>query len=233
MFKPRYQILQRFLRPEIQIRQALQPDRLVIHSTANPGAGDEAHFQWLDGERRHGWGTYYLDHDSISQLVPEGLVAPAQGPTMNRRALSIEICEPSRDLPLEERQRRFNEAWARAVWLSADIAFRWGWDLHAILSHYQVSQMYPAETDHTDPVGFFNQYGRKWVDFLGDVEAELHVRRSEYTPAHPYQSGFMDELLATGLIADRRHPRQPVEWWELAAVVTRALKHRPDEQKGE
>lgn len=220
--RPKFEVLERFLDDSILEKTPLQAKFLVIHSTANPGASDEDHFSWLNRQRRHGWAHYYLDADSISQMVPEGFVAPAQGQTMNRQAISAEICEPPANLPWAEQVRLFALTWEKATWLAADILYRKGWSVDRIRSHLEVSRMYPNETDHTDPIGFFARYGKTWEDFLRDTEAELRAM-GEPPTAELWQQELMDEFLATGLINQARHPRQPVEWWELGAVATRLL----------
>lgn len=217
-----YPILQRWLKEAIQERTPVTPTRLVIHSTANPGASDENHFLWLDAARRHGWANYYLDHDSISQVVPEGLKAPAQGPTYNAMSLSIELCEPATTLPWAEQVRRFDETWKRGVWLSADILFRHGWPITAMVGHFEVSQQVPNETDHTDPLPFFKRFGKTWTDWRADVAKALEERKRGYpTEAPEWKWQAVRDLVGMGLLHDMRHPLQPVEWWELALMLAR------------
>lgn len=223
MGRRKFEVLERFLDDTILEKKPLRAEFLVVHSTANPGASDENHFSWLNRQRRHGWAHYYLDHDSISQVVPEGFIAPAQGSTMNQKAISMEICEPPTNLPWAEQVRLFTLTWEKATWLAADILFRKEWAIDRVLSHNQVSKMYPKETDHTDPIGFFARYGKTWDDFLKDVEAELKAMDAP-PPAAAWQQELMDEFLATGIITQARPPRQTVEWWELGAVATRLLK---------
>lgn len=211
-----YQVLQRFLKDGIQERTPLRARRLVVHSTANPGVGDESHFSWLDGARRHGWTHYYLDWDSISQLVPEGFVAPAQGLTANRDSISFEICEGTT-------QAQFDEAWKRAVWLAADILNRYGWGIDAMVSHVDISRLYPQETDHTDPLGYFARWGRTWEQFKADVAAALESMRS-YPPAAPWQEAYIDQLMQEGLLSQRRHPNGSAVWWEVAVQNLKLLE---------
>ena len=214
-----YQVLERYLREELQERVPLKARRLVIHSTANPGVGDEAHYKWLDGARRHGWAHYYLDADSISQLVPEGLVAPAQGPTANADSISIEICEAK---PGDRNE--FIASWDRAVWLAADVIRRYGWTIDALCSHADISRQYPSETDHTDPLAYFQSFGRSWANFKADVASTLELASSEegILPAPAaWQEQAIDDLMSAGLLQNRRHPNQVVRWWELALMLQR------------
>lgn len=212
-----YPVLQNFLRESIQDLEPVVPEVFVVHSTANPGAGDETHVKWLNSARQHGWANYYLDHDSIRQVVPEGWRAPAQGPTYNRKALSLEMCEPATNLPWTERTRQFNETWDRAVWLVAWTCHRYGWTVDHVMSHADVSAAAPAETDHTDPIAFLNQYGRTWSQFVAAVQATLSRLNGALPQAEAWQDGYITALMDAGLLSQRRHANQPVVWWEMAA----------------
>jgi hypothetical protein len=220
MFK--YQILERFLREDIQERTPLQATRLVIHSTANPGATDEGHFSWLDQERQHGWAHFYADWNSISQLVPEGFVAPAQGSTANRDSISIEMCEPSTKLSWAERLDQFNKVWDRTVWLAADILYRYGWDTRALYNHAMISQLYPNDTDHTDPIAFFQTYNKTWNDFVSAVSNTLLGFGKAPEPA-AWQTAYVTRALADKRLTTARHPLDPVTWWELLDAEEKIL----------
>jgi N-acetylmuramoyl-L-alanine amidase len=220
-----YPVLPSLLREAIQDRVPLTPARLVVHSTDNPGATAEDHFNYLDAEERAGWSHYYLDWDSIRQVVSEGFRAPAQGPTANRDSLSFEMCEPPTDVPQDEQEALFAEVWSRAVALAADILHRYGWGTDRMYSHADISRMY-GETNHTDPIGFLARYGRSWSDFVAAVDAELERLNGALPAPHDWQTAFIDQLLQAGIITQRRHPLQPVLWWELAAIALR-VKNGP------
>lgn len=211
-----YPIFRRLLHPDIQVRTPIRPGRLVIHSTANPGVSDENHFKWLDKARQHGWANYYLDWDSISAVVEEGMLAPAQGATANQDSISIELCEARTHL-------EFIEVWNRGVWLSADILFRYGWSMNDMQGHFEISRQYPQETDHTDPEPYFRRFGRTWANFKADVQVLLDSMRATYPEAAPWQYEAVKALQAQGLLNDLRHPRQTVEWWEMAFMIQRAI----------
>lgn len=216
-----YPILTNWLRESIQDLEPILPEVFVIHSTANPGAGDEMHVKWLNGARQHGWANYYLDHDSIRQVVPEGWRAPAQGPTYNRKALSLEMCEPATSLPWEEQMRRFEETWRRAVWLVAHTCHMYGWGTDRVISHAQISRELPGETDHTDPLGYFERYGRTWGMFESAVQTQLDKLNGVLPKAEPWQDTYQTVLMDRGLLAQRRHALQTVAWWEMSAVLVK------------
>lgn len=219
-----YPILQNWLRESIQDLVPVVPTCFVVHSTANPGVGDEAHVRWLNTARQHGWANYYGDHDSIRMVVPEGWRAPAQGPTYNLQALSYEMCEPGRDLSWDEQVRRFHETWNRAAWTAAETCFRFGWGIYQVISHAEVSAKVPNETDHTDPIAFFARYGRTFEDFRADVGALLEELNGAYPEAADWQDGYIIGLMNAGYLSQRRHPNQPVIWWEMAAQNLKLLE---------
>lgn len=211
-----YLIQQRLLRNEFQERMPLQATRLVVHSTANPGVGDESHFSWLDSARQPGWAHYYLDWNSISQVAPEGFVAPAQGPHANRDSISFEICEAVT-------ADQFQQAWDRAVWLAADILSRYGWRVDRLFSHADISRLYPQDTDHTDPIGYFAKWGKTWPQFQANVSAAL-AARSTYPAAETWQEDCVTQLMNAGMLHQRRPANQPVLWWELATQNLKLLE---------
>jgi hypothetical protein len=228
-----YPIFDRWLDPSIQEQVPIQPTMLVIHSTANPGVGDEAHFKWLNSARQHGWANYYLDWDSISRLVPEGMLAPAQGPSGNKQAISIEICEPDLKASATVQAQQFQEAWDRAVWLTATICFRYSWATDKVFSHADIAKMYPAETDHQDPIAFFARYGKTFPDFRGAVQELLVKWSTAYGQAADWQYKAVQDLCNMKVTIDgvtqpflqtARHPLQPVTWWEHAIMLQRVLQ---------
>jgi hypothetical protein len=233
--RPEYPVFQRLLDDAIQERIPIQPEYLVIHSTANPGVGDESHYKWLNSARQHGWANYYGDWDSISLVVPEGMMAPAQGPSANKKAISYEICEPDTKLAWAEQVRQFTEAWNRAVWTAADICWRMGWPTDKIKSHADISKLYPSETDHQDPIAFFARYGKSFPDFRGAVSAKLVEWSTAYGQADDWQYKAVQDLTQIKVTIDGkeqsflqtvRHPYQPVQWWEFALMLQRVIKSR-------
>jgi hypothetical protein len=85
--------------------------------------------------------------------------------------------------------------------------------------------MYPNETDHTDPIEFFQRYGKTFADFKAEVVAKVTAR----TEVPKWKQDYADTLLhMTGvdgkpLLNDRRPADQKVEWWELAVMLQRVM----------
>lgn len=156
--------------------------------------------------------------------MPEGFVAPAQGPTFNAKAISFEMCEPS-----GYDASKFNQVLNRAVWLAADILHRYGWTTAQLLSHADVSKQVPGETDHTDPIEFLRKYGMSWDNFKTLVQIQLDSMNG--VPAK-WQQDAVDALtkitLKNGqpLLSTPRPANDPVKWWEFATLLKKVLDDR-------
>lgn len=140
----------------------LQAVGLAIHSTATPGATAQAEYSYFNSAYRGASAHYFVDWMQIIRTVPESEQAWHAGQTANERFISIEICEPAAGA------NQFNAVWDNAVWLARDICNRHGWGSDRIWSHDRISRTF-GETDHTDPVGYFAQYGRTFDQFVNDI----------------------------------------------------------------
>jgi hypothetical protein len=78
------------------------------------------------------------------------------------------MCVPKTHDPI-----KFQEIWNRTVWLVADAFVRYGWDTGpGLWSHQGMSNKY-RETDHLDPIAYFKEYGKTFIDFVFDVDAMI------------------------------------------------------------
>lgn len=151
--------------------EKLRPEGFVIHSTDTPGATDENERSYFNSGYHGASVHYFADWDSITKTVPENEVAWHAGSTANHKYLSVEMCEPRNDDP--DRFRKFEEVWNRTVWLVADACVRYGWSTGPdVWSHNGISRKW-RETDHTDPYGFLQRYGRTWDQLLAAIDAEI------------------------------------------------------------
>lgn len=169
----------------------LYPVGAMCHATATPGATDEAEQKYFDGGDRNASAHYFIDWDSITRCVPETEQAWHAGAHANQRFVSYELCEPREDDP--DRYRKFAEVWARGVWLSRRICLSRGWGRDDLWSHAMASRKWPEDTDHTDPVGFFAQYGRTFEQFVNEVfsqpQPQPEANDVSITFPEPYQVG--------------------------------------------
>jgi|GEM_PF-1875156 len=163
-----YEIKQKYITGTNRPGKLLQPQGIVIHSTATPGApaiNIRDYFQ--NHPEAKASAHTAIDWTTIIEIIPDNENAWHAGPTANRLFIGIELCEPKEYDPA-----KFADVWNRAVWYAAQKCKKFGWTVAYIRSHDQISKQY-KETDHTDPIGYFSRYGKTWADFLLAVDKEL------------------------------------------------------------
>jgi N-acetylmuramoyl-L-alanine amidase CwlA len=149
-----------------------KPEGIVLHSTANEGGTDEMHYVYFNSKNRGASAHDFIDWDSITQLIPHDERAGHAGYTANRRYLGFELCEPKGYNPIQ-----FQEVWKRATWRFADVFINelkiYKVTKENLPSHKEISDKYPTQTDHQDPVAYFKKYGKTVDDFRSDVQKEI------------------------------------------------------------
>ena len=149
----------------------LKPIGIVVHETATPGATAEREYQYFNSANRGASAHAFVDWEDVIQTIPYNEVAWHAGPTANSRYIGIELCRPSGHDP-----EKFGRVWNNAVSLFADLFREYGFGavtVDNLLSHAEVSSRW-RETDHTDPVGYFAEYGKTVNDFRDAVQNELN-----------------------------------------------------------
>ncbi len=208
---------------------ALTPLGLVIHTTANPGVGDERHFEYWNAADRGSSAHLVVDWDSATELIPwrpgEAEMAWHAGPEANRRFLGLEICET--DDPAQ-----FERTWSNAVDVAVQVLQAHFWGPERLLPHAAVTWWFGG-TDHADPLPWLARWGRTWGDLVHAVDLALRglpavSGLSEViTPTEDWQERAVAELtsiiLPDGqpLLHELRPPRRAVEWWEMATLLRR------------
>jgi N-acetylmuramoyl-L-alanine amidase CwlA len=191
----------------------LIPCGLVIHETSDDGATDEDESKYFHNNKVNASAHYFVDHDSITQLLFENKVAYHAGQTANYMYLSIELCH------FNNNESKFNEVWKRGVWLSADICKRYGWNpLNKVVSHNWVSKTY-KETNHTDPLDYFIQYKKTFDDFINDVNKEMINISDQISD---WAKVSVDKAKNSGFIkgdSDGWHPQDNVTREQLAVIL--------------
>jgi hypothetical protein len=138
----------------------------MIHETATPGATAANEAAYFHGGDRDASAHYFVDDTQIIQLIPEVEQAQHAGPTANAKYISIELCHFTD-------QTRFEQTWARGVWLAATICKRYGWTAGPnVFSHKWAAEKW-KETDHTDPYGYFTAHGHTFQQFCNSVDLML------------------------------------------------------------
>ena len=149
----------------------LNPIGVVVHETATPGATAEREYQYFNSADRGASAHAFVDWEDVIQTIPYDEVARHAGPTANSRYIGIELCRPSGHDP-----EKFGRVWNNAVSLFADLFREHGFGevtVDNLLSHAEVSSRW-RESDHTDPVGYFAEYGKTVNDFRDAVQNELN-----------------------------------------------------------
>jgi N-acetylmuramoyl-L-alanine amidase CwlA len=196
----KYPITQDFLPDGLNHSGAsLEPVGLTIHETATPTASAENESAYFHNGDRSASAHFFIDQDSIVQILPENLRAWHAGKQANTRFLSIEMCH-------FDDEERFAEVWARTVWLAADICVRYGLNPESdqLHTHAWVSETW-GETDHTDPLSYFTAHGKTWADFVVNVVNEMEeISMAKLIDKHPnyYNYGVqaINDLAARGLL---------------------------------
>ncbi len=164
-----YEITQKFIhynRPGIP----LNPIGLVLHETANPNDSDEMETKYFDSGDRKASAHTFVGADSITQNIPFNEVAWHAGHTANYSRIGIELCHATT-------QEKFNEIWKRGVWLFAylfvNVLKIKTVTTDNLMSHAEVSNKW-HESDHQDPIEYFEQFNKTVDDFRNDVQKEIN-----------------------------------------------------------
>ena len=134
---------------------------LVIHETANPGAS--AYNHTLLWSRDDTYAVHYvmeLDGSIVYHTVPDWALCWHVG-NGNYSTVGIELAHATNSAD-------FNKQWGEAVKWAGDYLQSRGWGIDRLLSHNDCRYIWGG-TDHTDPTGYFAQYGKSWADFKAGV----------------------------------------------------------------
>lgn len=143
----------------------LNASYLVIHETANPGASAYNHTLLWSRD-----GTYAVHHvmeldgSTVYNTVAENRLCWHVG-NGNGYTIGIELAHATNAAD-------FAKQWNEAVKWAGDELRSHGWDTSRLLSHYEAAQRWGG-SDHTDPNGYFRQYGKTWYEFKQAVAAYL------------------------------------------------------------
>lgn len=143
----------------------LNAQYLVIHETANPGASAWNHvLYWRGNDTYAVHHVMELDGSTVYNTVPENRLCWHVG-NGNYATVGIELAHATN-------ASDFAKQWTEAVkWTGDELRSR-GWDTSRLLSHYQAARIWGG-SDHTDPNGYFAQYGKSWNEFVQAVASYL------------------------------------------------------------
>jgi len=151
------------------------PQGLVLHSTADPGATAQQIRNYFNSHR--GASAHFaVDWAESLVLIPwephNSEIAWHAGPSANIRFLGMECCEPA-DGP--DATAQFQAVYATWIRAAADVLtmYEWPADENHVWSHARVSQTWPVETNHHDPLPFLTKYGVSWDEVMRDIVASM------------------------------------------------------------
>lgn len=144
---------------------ALSPSYLVIHETANPGASAENHVKlW---SRNYPYAVHYvmgLDGQVVYHTMYDNRKAWHVG-NGNSRTVGIELTHATN-------QADFDRQYVEAIKWAGDYLNKRGWGIDRLISHNDATNRWGG-SDHTDPIGYFKQYGKSWSGFKAAVAAYM------------------------------------------------------------
>ena len=143
----------------------LNASYLVIHETANPGASAYNHtLLWSRDDTYAVHHVMELDGSAVYNTVAENRLCWHVG-NGNGYTIGIELAHATN-------AEDFAKQWSEAVKWTGDELRAHGWDTSRLLSHYEAAQRWGG-SDHTDPTGYFAQYGKSWWEFKQAVASYL------------------------------------------------------------
>lgn len=144
----------------------ISPSYLVIHETADSGAtADNLMAYWRNNP--NAYVVHYtmdLDGDTVYHAMADNRKAWHVG-NGNAYTVGIELCHATN-------KSDFNKQWNEAVKWAGDYLHKNGWGIDRLLCHNDCRLKWGG-TDHTDPLGYFESYGKSWSQFKAAVQSYM------------------------------------------------------------
>lgn len=177
----------------------LDASYICIHETANPGASAWNHVSYWSNDDTYAV-HYVMDWNGIAyHCVPDNRLCWQVG-NGNGYVIGIELCHATN-------WSDFNKVWNNAVEWAAWILKKHGWGTGRLISH-DTARRWWGGSDHTDPIGYFAEFGKSWDDFVRDVAKAMRgdkpVNKQQpgttvnnagmYYRAHVANMGWLDSV---------------------------------------
>lgn len=146
---------------------------VVAHSTATPNATASAERTYESTHFNDAFVHYFVDWTSIVQVASTDYLAWHAGHTANARYVGVELCETAD-------ATKFNESYARYVWLLAKILIDKGLPMvhmQTFFTHDDTSKLF-KETNHTDPIAYLSSHGKSVAQLVADVTAQYNAMKA-------------------------------------------------------
>lgn len=139
---------------------SLDADYLAIHETAEPNATAAMHLNYWSHTPKYAV-HYVADwNDVIYHAVKDDRLCWHVGGG-NRYCVGIELCHATN-------RDDFERVWANAVEFATWYLNMRGWGLDRLISHNDATNRWGG-SDHTDPLDYFESFGKSWGQFKQEV----------------------------------------------------------------
>lgn len=143
------------------------PRWLIVHETANPGATALNHVSYWATGNQHGEAHYVADWTGdVYHTTPDHRATWNVGGAANACTVGIELCHATN-------RADFDRVWEAGVEFCAWWLARRGWGAERMMSHREANARLSTGSDHTDPDGYFAEFGRTWGQFKQEVKRRL------------------------------------------------------------
>lgn len=149
----------------------LSASYLVIHETANPGATALNHVDYWKNDPTF-CVHYVMDWSQVAyHCVPDNRLCWHVG-NGNDRCVGIELCHATN-------RSEFDKVWYAAAEFAAWYLKKRGWGIDRLLSHDDCRRRWGG-TDHTDPLGYFREFGKTWEEFKVAVKDRMAKKPEQH-----------------------------------------------------
>lgn len=157
----------------------ISPGYLVVHETANPGASAANHVAyWRNNQPSVEMAHYVMELDgSVVYHTQRDDTKAYHVGRGNAYTVGIELAHATN---ADDAGKQFDEA---AKWCADYLKAR-DWGIDRLLSHNDCRFKWGG-TDHTDPTGYFKQYGRDWDMFKRRVLSYMNTGTGSTAPVKP------------------------------------------------
>ena len=186
-------------------------DRVVLHYTAGNGDTAEGNGKYFSGANRKASAHYFVDEDSVVQIVPESDTAWHAGNwDMNCRSLGIEMCSRK-----DSKGNYYipDATVKRAAELTKELMAKYGIALSGVIRHYDVTGKRCPEPMVANTV--------LWQNFKALLTVEEAPKgHVAVTAAAPWAADAWQKAADKGIL-DGTRPLDPITRQELAVVLAR------------
>ena len=232
--KFKYEIVQAYKVPNGKAGRfaAGKPTWGVVHSSGNPNASIDSEIAYMAKHQDNAFTHAWAGHDKIVEIANTDYPCWGAGRTANQYAVQIEVTEDKRLTKAQKLQAIDREAF----WMAVQCAY-YGIPMNRVYSHNDISNMYPKETNHTDPIAYFKSVGVSWSQFKDQVKkyhdilkaggdtTKVNALGSKATPAKsPSTNGIVKKYAEKGVF----YPNETIIVRDApttkASIVTRYYK---------